>query len=76
MSELWDEKLLESPCPFCGYDGSGYWVERTHASACPYYSMRGKAARRDLVIPFLIDIVKQYIEGVAKAEREEDNVDK
>lgn len=60
--------LFESPCPFCGYDGENYWQKGTHASACPYYVAAGLEDRVEVLIPFLVDVVKQYMQAVIKKE--------
>jgi hypothetical protein len=64
-----EDMLLKAPCPFCGYSGSGFYKERTHASACPYYSVSGYNERKEMLVPFLVDIVKQYMESIAEEER-------
>jgi hypothetical protein len=65
-----EDKLINAPCPFCTYNGPGYFQKGTHASACPYYSVGGKEQRISFLAPFIIDLIKQYVEAVAKRERE------
>ena len=65
-----DDQFFKAPCMFCGYNGPGYFQKGTHASACPYYGVGGLAERKEMIGPFLSDIVKLYMENVAEEERE------
>ncbi len=33
--------LLEAPCIFCNYNGSGYYQEKTHNLGCPWRDIGG-----------------------------------
>lgn len=68
------DKLIQAPCPFCGYNGPEYWQKGTHASACPYYVAGGREERIDMLIPFIINIVKQYMEMVLIKEQEDQEI--
>lgn len=37
--------LLEAPCLFCGYNGSGYFQTGTHSKDCPWYGIGGEKDR-------------------------------
>lgn len=67
-----EDLLLKAPCVFCGYNGKEFYQERTHASACPYYSVGGLGQRKEMIVPFLIDIVKQYMVKVAEKDKPKD----
>lgn len=41
------ESLLESPCIFCGYKGSGYYQLETHKGNCPWRKIGGKIEREE-----------------------------
>jgi hypothetical protein len=41
-----DDRVLNGPCVFCGYNGPGYWSAMTHDEHCPFYRVSGKARRK------------------------------
>jgi hypothetical protein len=41
------DKILEAPCIFCGYNGSGYWQLHTHKKSCPFFEIGGKEERSE-----------------------------
>lgn len=37
--------LLDAPCIFCGYNGTGYWQKGTHSPSCAFHDLGGEAER-------------------------------
>lgn len=56
-----DYELLKAPCKWCGYDGSGYWLSRTHLPTCPWYEVSGAMGRRDELPGLLHDAMRSYM---------------
>jgi hypothetical protein len=48
MSSL--EIILEAPCCFCGYKGSGYYQSETHEKHCCWYRVGGLSLRVDEMV--------------------------
>lgn len=67
-----ENTLLKAPCIFCGYNGKEFYQSGTHASACPYYSIGGYNERKEMIGPYLADIVKLYMEDVNANEQSEE----
>ena len=44
------EKLINAPCVFCGYDGTGYWQKYTHDKSCPFYRVGGESGRKEALL--------------------------
>ena len=42
--------LLKAPCRWCGYNGNGYWQNRTHRPDCPWYLVAGAVDRADVCV--------------------------
>lgn len=42
--------ILDAPCVFCGYNGSGYWQSGTHSKDCPFHEVGGDASRADHIV--------------------------
>lgn len=44
IQEPLTDSLFNGPCPFCGYNGPGYWQPGTHADGCPCHEIyRGES---------------------------------
>lgn len=44
MSET-SESLLDAPCLWCSYNGSGYYQIETHSNNCPWHKIGGASER-------------------------------
>jgi hypothetical protein len=47
------DRLIGSPCFFCGYNGAGYYQAKTHREGCPWHSIGGREARNSALLKVL-----------------------
>jgi uncharacterized protein CbrC (UPF0167 family) len=58
--------ILDEPCVFCGYNGPGYWQEKTHKKECPWFYSDGAYSRKYLlrrVVRRLYDMTTKENDG-------------
>ena len=63
--------VLDAPCVFCGYFGSGYWQTGKHDNKCPWYEVAGQAERlaalrdavKSKVVPDAVSYAAGYRDG-------------
>ena len=70
------KNILDAPCKWCGYNGSGYWQAGTHKPECPFYRIGGARERANIMQNKpLLDSKDQTIAALAEENRRlrEDN---
>lgn len=56
-------ELTESPCLFCGYNGSGFYQTGTHHENCPWHLIGGDKERKAKIPKLMEKLFRVHIEA-------------